>query len=113
MKDMKFVNASELETLEEYGAALLSSMISLRTLKQFHISAFQKGLLDTDEEECGKTLCWEIDRLLLLYKKQIENICERTELDEKTVLDSLKALMPEIKIPRKRKTKPKKEKPNG
>lgn len=108
---MKFVSADELETLEQYGAAILSSMISLRTLEQFHISAFQKGILDTDEEECAKTICWELHRLMALYQKQVEHICDRTELDEKTVLDNLKALMPDVKIPRKR--KPKKEKENG
>ncbi len=110
MKDIKFVNANELETLEQYGAALLSSMISLRTLEQFHLVAFKKGLLDTDEEECSKTICWELHRLMALYQKQVEHICDRTELDEKTVLDNLKALMPDVKIPRKRKPKVKNDK---
>jgi hypothetical protein len=104
MKEVKFVNAEDLSTLEEYGAALLSSMISLRTLEGFHIAAFNKGLLDEDEAETGKTMCWEIQRLLALYKTQIENVLDRTDLSEEMVLKSLKAMMPDVKIPRKRKS---------
>lgn len=109
MKEVKFVNAEDLSSLEEYGAALLSSMISLRTLEGFHIAAFNKGLLDDDEAETGKTICWEIQRLMSLYKTQIENILDRTELSEEQVLQSLKAMMPNVKIPRKRKYTKKKE----
>ncbi len=103
MKEIKFVNAEDLSSLEEYGAALLSSMISLRTLESFHISAFNKGILDEDEAETGKTICWEIHRLMALYKTQIENVLDRTELKEEDVLLALKNMMPDVKIPRKRK----------
>ena len=103
MKEIKFVNAQELATLEEYAAALLSSMISLMTLESFHVAAFNKGILDEDEQETGKTICWEIQRLMSLYKTQIENVLDRTEVKEEEILLSLKAMMPDIKIPRKRK----------
>jgi hypothetical protein len=103
MKDIQFVNAEDLESLEQYGAALISSVISLKTLESFHIAAFNKGLLDDDEAETGKTICWEIQRLLSLYKTQIENILDRTELNEEQVLKGLKSMMPNIKIPKKRK----------
>jgi hypothetical protein len=107
MKEIKFVNADELSSLEEYGASLLSSMISLRTLEGFHVAAFNKGLLDEDEQETGKTICWEIQRLMSLYKTQIENVLDRTDLKEEDILQSLKAMMPDVKIPRKRKKKSK------
>lgn len=97
MKEVHFVNAEEMETIEHYAAALLSSMISLRTLESFHIAAFKKGLLDQDESETGKTICWEIQRLLNLYKTQLENVLDRTELDEKTVVESLCKIMPKMK----------------
>jgi hypothetical protein len=103
MKEPQFVNAEQLETLEQYGAALLSSMISLRTLESFHIAAFTKGLLEEDEEETGKTMCWELRRLMALYKQQIENIMERCDLDEQKVMDSLKMLIPNTKLKRKKK----------
>jgi len=105
MKDIKFVNAEELSNLEEYGAALLSSLISLKTLESFHIAAFNKGLLDEDEAETGKTICWEIQRLIALYKTQIENVLDRTELNQDQIIQSLKAMMPNIKLPRKKKVK--------
>jgi len=105
MKEIKFVNAKDLTCLEEYGAALLSSMISLKTLESFHIAAFNKGLLDEDESETGKTICWEIQRLISLYKTQIENVLERTGLQEQDVLDALKAMMPNIKIRKTKKNK--------
>jgi len=110
MKDIQFVNAEELQTLEQYGAALISSIISLKTLESFHIAAFNKGILDEDEAETGKTIMWEIQRLLKLYKTQVENILDRTELSEQQVLDALRGMMPDIKIPRKRKYTKKKEK---
>ncbi len=105
MKDAQFVNPENLATLEQYGAALLSSVISLKTLEAFHIAAFNKGLLDEDEAETGKTIVWEIHRLIALYKTQIENVLDRTQLDEKQVMSDLQAMMPNVKIPRKRKKK--------
>lgn len=103
MKDMKFVNASEMETLEQYLASLLSSMISLKTLQQFHVIAEAKGLLEESEDVTGKTICVHIEQLLRLYRNQVDNILERTQIDEQTILDGLRAIMPEVKIPRKRK----------
>ena len=105
MKDITFVNAEDLEDLEQYAAALVSSTISLKTLEGFHIAAFNKGLLDEDEAETAKTILWEIQRLLKLYKTQIENVLDRTEIDEQQIIQSLRDMMPDIKIPRKRKYK--------
>lgn len=108
MKEAQFVNPEQLENLEQYGAALLSSLISLKTLEGFHIAAFNKGLLDDDEAETGKTICWEIQRLIQLYKTQINNVLDRTELKEEEVINGLRKMMPNIKIPRKKKdAKPK------
>jgi len=109
MKEVQFVNAEDLQSLEQYGAALISSMISLRTLESFHIAAFNKGLLDEDEAETGKTICWEIHRLIALYKTQVENVLDRTELKEEEVLKGLRAMMPNIKISTKKKKKEKKK----
>ena len=100
---VQFVTAENLKTVEQYGAALLSSMISLRTLESFHIAAFEKGLLQEDEEECMKTMCWEIRRLMSLYKTQMENVLERCDLDQEKVISSLRMLMPDVKMPRKKK----------
>ena len=105
MKNVVFVDAENISSLEEYGASLLSAMVSLKTLEAFHISAFKKGLLDVDEAETGNTICWEIKRLLALYQTQINHVLDRTSLNEDQVLDSLKSMMPNFKIPRKSKNK--------
>ena len=102
MKNPQFVNAKDLKTLEQYGAALLSSMISIRTLEAFNIEAMKKGLLNEDELETAKTICWELQRLMALYKTQIGHITERTELDEKAVIATLTEMMKE-KTPKPRK----------
>jgi len=105
MNNIRFVSAENIKTLEEYGAALLSSMISLRTLESFHIAAFKAGILEEEEEETTKTICWELRRIMILYKTMIEGILERTELNENTILTSLQMLMPDVKKPRKKKNK--------
>ncbi len=112
MKDLKFVNAEDLTNIEEYGAALLTSLISLRTLEAYHIAAFNKGLLDEDEAETGKTICWEIQRLISLYKTQVENVLDRTELKESEILKHLKERMPDVKLPRRKTIKSTGEKKN-
>jgi hypothetical protein len=93
MKEVMWVNAKDMKTLEEYGAALLSGMMSLKTLEAYHVFAFKKGLLNEDEQETGKTICWEINRLFALYRAQLDHILERTELDEQAVLESLSLMM--------------------
>ena len=103
MKEPQFVNPEQLETLEQYGAALLSSMISLRTLEAFHIAAWKKGLLEEDEEETSKTICWEIRRLMSLYQTQLLNVMERAPFDQEELYQALQGLTPEQKLPRKRK----------
>ena len=105
MRDFNFVSCANLSSLEDYGASLLTGMISLRTLESFHIQAFKKGILDEDESETGKTICWEIQRLLALYKTQIENVLDRTDLKQEDILEKLKTMIPDIKIPKKKKVK--------
>ncbi len=102
---INLVQADKLQTLEEYGASLLSSMISLQTLAAFQHAAFKKGLLDEDESETAKTMLWEIERLVSLYKTQVNHVLDRTELKEEDILESLRKMVPDIKIPRKRKPK--------
>lgn len=109
MNDIQFVNPAQMKTLEQYGAALLSGVYSLKTLEAFHVQAFSIGLLDADEEEAGKTICWEIKRLIELYKTQMQNVLDRTAIDENQIIESLKIMMPNVKIPNKKAAKKKKE----
>ena len=105
MSNIQFIDADKIKTLEQYAASLLSGMISLRSLEQYHISAMAKGLLEEDEEETCKTVCWELRRLMQLYLKQYDQINQRAPIDEDEVIKSLQAIMPDIKKKRARKPK--------
>ena len=105
MKDVQFVNSSEVKTIEQYGAALLVGLISLKTLGGFHVTALNRGLLDEDEMESAKTILWEIERLHNLYRVQMQHVLDRTNLSEDEVLASFRSTLPNVKVPRKRKKK--------
>jgi hypothetical protein len=96
MEKFNLVSAQNMKTLEQYGAAVILGLASLKTLESFHVQAFAKGLLDNDEMETGKTICWEIQRLIALYRTQVEHIVDRTGLDEKLVIAHLQTLLPDI-----------------
>lgn len=106
MNEPIFVSAKKLNTLEQYAAAMLSSIISLKTIEAFHIEAEKKGLLQDDEIECAKTITWELRRCIGLIKTQMEHIMDRAPIDQEAVLDDLRAMVPDIKIPHKRKASP-------
>ena len=93
MGDETFVDCKNVTTLESYGASLISGMVSIRTLEGFHISAYKAGLFLEEEEECSKTICFELRRLMALYKKQFEMISDRAEIDEKSVIEELTKLV--------------------
>ena len=103
MKEFRFVNAKDLKTIEDYATCLLTGLMTIKTLYAFQSEAFKKGILDEDEMETGKTICWEIERLLSLYQTQLKNVLDRTELKEEEILESFKALVPDVKVPRKKK----------
>lgn len=105
MKGLTFVAADQMKTLEEYAASNLAAMIYLKYMETYHVAAFKAGLFETDEEECSKTIIWEIQRLLSLYKTQNKYICDRSSFDQEAALALLKKQMPGIKIPKKRKAK--------
>lgn len=92
MKDIHFVTADEIETLEQYAASLVTAIISVRSLEAFQINAFKRGLFKQDEEECSKTICWELRRLMNLYLQQMQSVLDRTELTEKEILKELKKI---------------------
>jgi len=96
-----FVNPENMKTVEHQIAALVCGIHSLMTLRNFQIAAYKLGLFEEEEEELSKTICWEIDRLLLLYKRQLSDMLDRTPYTEKDVIDALQTLV-EKKPKRKR-----------
>lgn len=104
MNDLQFLDAEKIHSLEQYAASLLTSMISLRSLEQYHIVAMSRGLLDEDESETCKTICWELRRLMNLYLKQFEDISDRAPIDEEKVMKKLQSIMPDVKKKRIRRS---------
>lgn len=107
MKHIQFVHVNELKTIEEYASSLLVALASLKTLEAYEIAAFKKGILDSDEYEASKTICWEIQRLLSLYQNQIKSVLERSSTNEDEIIKSLQKQMPSLEIPKKRAQKKK------
>lgn len=92
MKDLTYVSPADLQTLEQYAIALVMSMATLRTLEQFHIRAYKLGLYAGDEQEVSKTICWELRRLMGLYKQQFQHVISRCDLTEEEIVASLTTL---------------------
>lgn len=91
MKNL-IVNPDNLKTIEQYAAGLMTGLISLETIDKLQVTAYREGLLTEDEAELGKTICWEIRRLVGLHNQQLENILEHTPLTKEAVLDAIKEL---------------------
>lgn len=94
MKELQFVNAEQLKTLDQYAHSLFTSVISLKSIKKFHTEAFKKGILDDIEGSTGNALCGYIDKLLELHLSQLENVLQRTTITKEDLLKNLQSLMP-------------------
>lgn len=94
--------ATEIETLEDYAVSIIAAMASLRTLELYHVTAYKKGLLDSDEIETSHTIIWEIKRILNLYKTLMQHVLDRSNIDEDQIISDFHATMPDVKIPKKK-----------
>jgi hypothetical protein len=100
------LNLEKIKTVEMYALALISATISLNTLQGVELLAYNEGLLEEEEEELSKTICWEIKRLQSLYKKQLESVSERIpDYVEENLIEDLKKLFDKPKEKKKRKVK--------
>ena|SRR5581483_6969934 len=91
--DIVATSPETMETLEHYAAALLMSMISIRTLEAYQIAAYKKGLLSDDQAEVSKTICWELRRCMSLYKTQFEDVATKVDVDEVKIRSCLLTLL--------------------
>jgi len=105
MKDIRFVNAEDLETNEDYITSLLTGMASLRTLYAYHLCAFDKGLLQKhDEVKLAENIRLNIDNLLRLYQAQVENMLDKSKVTQQEIINEFRTRMPNVQIPLKIKT---------
>lgn len=96
MSDIRFVCAEKLENLEDYATSLLTGIASLKTLGAYHVKAVDSGLLDQDEEEMANSILWELKRVLHMYKTQMQNVLERTSINEDQIIAEFKKISPEF-----------------
>ncbi len=114
MQNVKFVDARHIETLEQYGSALVASTASLKALELFHVVADNKGLFNEVEKITANNILAQLKHLFILYKNQMLNIKERSSFNEDDSIRAFRKEYPDVKIPRKKKNvKQPKEQQNG
>ena len=103
MDEIKQVKLKEMKTLDDYLTCLITSSASLKTLGGYQALACEKGFLEEDEFKAADAILANITHLLNIYKSQVDNIRERVDVSEDEIMNRVHQVMPELKIPRKRK----------
>ena len=90
--EVTFVDAKKLKSLEDYAVSLVSGMLSIKTLEEFHTRAIEIGILSEDLNCRGNTIIWDMRRMLKLYQDQLESVLELLPDDFNTdkILEMLK-----------------------
>lgn len=70
--DLTYVDIKKMNSLEHYAMSLMTGMLSLKTLENFHIRAIDLGLMPEDMMCQANTMVWDIRRLLKIYQNQME-----------------------------------------
>ena len=102
MDEIKQVKLKEMKTLDDYLTCLITSSASLKTLGAYQALACEKGLLEDDEYKAAEAILANITHLLNIYKSQVDNIRERVDVSEDEIMNRVRKVMPDLKIPRKR-----------
>lgn len=74
--ELKLVNAKEMNSLEQYLFAIVTGMLSIKTIAEFHIQAIKLGILKEDQECRVNTIIWDCKRILKILQDQAESIKE-------------------------------------
>lgn len=74
--EVTFVDVTKMKSLEDYAISLVTGMVSLKTLENYHIRAYELGLFKEDHECRCNTIVWDLRRMIKLYQDQLESILE-------------------------------------
>lgn len=87
-----YVDASKIKTLEDYTVALTLSLMSIKTLKEYHSTAIEKGILSDDMAVRAKIITFDLLRASEQYTKLLEAILEviPDTFNADTILEGLK-----------------------
>ena len=90
--ETKYVDAKKMKTLEDYLIALVTGLISLRTLESFHVQAVDMGILKEDQMCRANTIVWDMKRMQKLYSDQAATILELLpdEFDVDTAIETIR-----------------------
>lgn len=69
------------KSLEEYAVSLVTGMISLKTLENYHIAAVHAGILKDDQETLANAMVWDIRRNIQMYQRQLDSVLEYLPTD--------------------------------
>lgn len=73
---LNLLDPDKMKTLDEYVVMLVAGIMTLNTLKQFHIKAVSLGIFKPEHETMANTLVWDLNRLCHLYMEQAENLLQ-------------------------------------
>jgi hypothetical protein len=102
MSKINFINNQQINCLEDYISACLISMASLQTLGGYQLVASETGLLEEDEFKTSEVILANIKALLIVYRSQVENLLDRTQITEQEILSEVQKHVPRLQIPKKR-----------
>lgn len=87
-----YVDTTRLKTLEEYAIALVSGMLSIKTLEEYHVRAIEIGILTEDLNCRANTIVWDMRRMLKLYQDQLEGVLELLpeDFNASSIIETLK-----------------------
>lgn len=90
--DLTYVDAKNLKSLEHYAIALVSGILSLKTLEAFHIKAEDLGILQEDMSCRANTIVWDLRRNIKQYYDQLESVLELLPEDftPESIIEALK-----------------------
>jgi hypothetical protein len=70
------VNPKKMKNLDDYAFALVSGMITLKTLMEFQAQSMKLGILKEDQECRVNTILWDFNRISKLYQEQCASVLE-------------------------------------
>ena len=79
-KNLK-LNSDKIDNLEKFIGGMALSGISLNSILGIQTSAFRHGLLNDEEEELSRGICYELTMTAQMIKQLCDLILERCPMD--------------------------------
>ena len=74
--DLTIVDVKNLKNLEDLALHLTVGIHSLITLYNYQVRSIEIGIMKEDMNERANTILWDIRRLMIQYKHQLEAVLE-------------------------------------